>query len=103
MQGQLLLILTIAVAAVCRHADLPASAPMRHPRRGRDQVISGTAINMLTPAVAIYVACMIQQIQQIGFVNTFRIVSVPLLGNIPVLGPCSSKYLPYHLPGVCHP
>jgi simple sugar transport system permease protein len=52
-----------------------------------DQVISGTAINMFAPAFAIYVARMIRTVQQIPFVNTFRIDSVPGLGSIPVLGP----------------
>ncbi|MDR0302205.1 MAG: ABC transporter permease [Treponema sp.] len=51
-----------------------------------DQIISGTAINMLAPAVAIYVARMIRTVQQIPFVNQFRIEKVPLLGDIPVLG-----------------
>ncbi len=52
-----------------------------------NQVISGTAINMLAPALAIYVARMLRTVQQIPFVNQFRIASVPLLGEIPVLGP----------------
>lgn len=52
-----------------------------------NQVISGTAINMLAPAFAIYVARIIRTVQQIPFVNQFRIVSVPALGSIPVLGP----------------
>lgn len=51
-----------------------------------DQVISGTAINMFTPALAIFVARMLQRVQQIQFSNTFRIASVPLLGDIPVVG-----------------
>ncbi len=51
-----------------------------------DQVISGTALNMFAPAFAIYVARMIQGVQQVQFKNQFRIASVPLLGDIPVIG-----------------
>jgi simple sugar transport system permease protein len=52
-----------------------------------NQIISGTAINMLAPALAIYVARNIRTVQQIPFVNQFRIDSVPGLGSVPVLGP----------------
>lgn len=52
-----------------------------------NQVISGTAINMFAPAFAIYVARILRTVQQIPFVNQFRIESVPVLGQIPVLGP----------------
>ncbi len=52
-----------------------------------DQVISGTAINMFAPAFAIFVARAIRQVQQVPFKNTFRIKSIPLLSDIPVLGP----------------
>jgi simple sugar transport system permease protein len=52
-----------------------------------DQIISGTALNMFAPAFAIYVARMLNTVQQIPFINQFRIASVPILGNIPVLGP----------------
>lgn len=52
-----------------------------------DQVISGTAINMFAPAFAIFVARIIRGVQQIPFSNTFRIKSVPVLGDIPVIGP----------------
>ncbi|MDR2729272.1 MAG: ABC transporter permease [Treponema sp.] len=52
-----------------------------------DQIISGTAINMLAPAAAIYIARMIRTVQQIPFINQFRIDNVPVLGDIPVIGP----------------
>jgi len=52
-----------------------------------NQIISGTAINMLAPAVAIYVARMIRTVQQIPFINQFRIEKVPVLGAIPFFGP----------------
>jgi simple sugar transport system permease protein len=52
-----------------------------------DQVISGTAINMLAPAIAIYVARLMRDVQQIPFKNEFRLVSVPVLGDIPLIGP----------------
>lgn len=51
-----------------------------------NQVISGTALNMFAPAFAIYIARMIQNVQQVQFTNTFRIEVVPLLGSIPVIG-----------------
>lgn len=52
-----------------------------------DQTISGTAINMFAPAFAIFVARMLQNVQQVTFQNTFRIAKVPFLGDIPVIGP----------------
>lgn len=85
LSGQLLLILAILVAAVSGmvfsllHAF--ASVNMK-----ADQVISGTALNMFAPALAIFVARMIFGVQQISFVNTFRITEVPLLSKIPVIG-----------------
>lgn len=51
-----------------------------------NQVISGTALNMFAPAFAIYIARLVQKVQQIQFTNTFRIESVPVLGSIPVIG-----------------
>lgn len=51
-----------------------------------DQVISGTALNIFAPAFAIYITRAIQVVQQISFVNNFRIESVLILGNIPIIG-----------------
>lgn len=52
-----------------------------------DQVISGTALNMFAPAFAIYVARMQTGTQQVPFMDSFRIHKVPILGDIPILGP----------------
>jgi len=52
-----------------------------------NQVISGIAINMFAPAFAIYVARLVTGTQNVNFTNQFRINSIPLLGNIPVIGP----------------
>lgn len=85
MSGQVLLILAILVASASGalfslfHAY--AAINMK-----ADQVISGTALNMFAPAFAIYVARMLQGVQQINFTNTFRISKVPVLGDIPVIG-----------------
>lgn len=51
-----------------------------------NQSISGTAINMFAPAFAIFVARVIQNVQQIPFENQFRIEKVPVLGDIPIIG-----------------
>ena len=52
-----------------------------------NQIISGTALNMFAPALAIYIARMLRTIQQIPFINQFRIERVPLLGDLPLIGP----------------
>jgi simple sugar transport system permease protein len=52
-----------------------------------NQIISGTAINMIAPALAIYIARQLRTTQQIPFSNQFRIESVPGMGNIPIIGP----------------
>jgi len=84
--GQLLLLIALVIAAACGAIiALPhayASVNMR-----ANQVISGTAINMFAPAFAIYVARMIRTVQQIPFNNVFYIDKVPLLGDIPIIGP----------------
>jgi len=51
-----------------------------------NQIISGTAINMLAPALAIFIARTIRTVQQIPFINQFRVDKVPLLGDIPFFG-----------------
>lgn len=85
MSGQMLFILAILVAGIVGglfsllHAF--ASINMK-----ADQTISGTALNMFAPAFAIFVARMIQGIQQVQFTDTFHIEKVPVLGDIPVIG-----------------
>lgn len=85
LPGQPVLLLGILVAAITgviiSLAHAYAAINMK-----ADQVISGTAINMFAPAFAIYVARMIRTVQQIPFVNQFRIEKVPVLGDIPVVG-----------------
>ena len=87
MSGNLLLLLAILVAAasglVFSMLHAYAAINMR-----ADQTISGTALNMIAPAVAIYMARTLQDngVQQINFNNTFRIREVPVLSRIPVLG-----------------
>ena len=88
MQGQELLLLAILIAAGSGmlFSLLHAYAAIN---LQADQTISGTALNMAAPAIAIYAARMLQDngVQQVQFVNTFRIEKVPFLGDIPVLGP----------------
>lgn len=52
-----------------------------------DQTISGTALNLFAPALVIFVARAVVGVQQIPFKNEWRIKSVPLLGEIPIIGP----------------
>jgi general nucleoside transport system permease protein len=51
-----------------------------------DQIISGTALNMLAPAFAVFVARLFLGDSIINFKNTFIIQQVPVLSQIPILG-----------------
>lgn len=83
-QGQLFIAIVIAMATGAVFSLLHAYASIN---MKADQTISGTALNMFAPAFAIFVARIIQGVQQVQFINTFRISSVPVLGKIPVIGP----------------
>ena len=83
-QAQLLLAILISTATGAAFAFFHAYASIN---MKANQTISGTALNMFAPAFAIFVARVIQGVQQIQFSNTFRIESVPLLGKIPFFGP----------------
>lgn len=82
-QGQLLIAIVIAMVTGVVFSLFHAYAAIN---MKADQTISGTALNMFAPAFAIFVARIIQGVQQIQFNNTFRIDSVPVLGSIPVIG-----------------
>lgn len=86
LPGQPVLLIGIVIAALSGMAislvHAYASINMK-----ADQTISGTAINLFAPAFAIFVARMLQQVQQVNFINQFRIEKVPLLGDIPYIGP----------------
>ena len=83
-QTQLILAILISTATGAAFAFFHAYAAIN---MKADQTISGTALNMFAPAFAIFVARVIQGVQQIQFNNTFRIESVPVLGKIPFFGP----------------
>ncbi len=84
MSGQLQLILAILIAAgtgiIFSLFHAYASISMK-----ADQTISGTALNMFAPAFAIFIARVIQGVQQVQFTNTFRITN-ETLENIPIIG-----------------
>lgn len=51
-----------------------------------NQIISATALNLIAPAVAIFVARTIYGVQQVTIDGNYRITSVPVLGDIPIIG-----------------
>lgn len=95
-QFQLALAILISTATGAAFAFFHAYASIN---MKANQTISGTALNMFAPAFAIFVARVIQGVQQIQFNNTFRIESVPVLGKIPFLGPLlfQSTYITTYL------
>ena len=85
MRGQLQLIIAILIATVAGmlisllHAFSAINLQA-------NQIISGAALNIFTPALAVFVDRQIFGNQMITFDNTFRINSFPVLGKIPVIG-----------------
>lgn len=83
-QGQLILAILISMVTGMVFALFHGYASIN---MKANQVISGTALNMFAPAFAIFVARVIQGVQQVPFSNTFRIATVPVLGKLPFIGP----------------
>lgn len=85
MTGQALLLLAVLIAGLAGgiFSIFHAFASIK---LNADQTISGTALNMFAPAFAIYIARMVQGVQQIQFSDTFYINKVPFLGDIPLIG-----------------
>lgn len=86
LPGQLSLIIAMFFAAIgggllaLMHAYASIS-------KKANQSISGMAINILAPALAIFVAKELTPSELIPFNNIFYIDSVPVLSKIPLLGP----------------
>ncbi|MGD9910714.1 MAG: ABC transporter permease [Candidatus Izemoplasmatales bacterium] len=51
-----------------------------------NQIISATALNLIAPAVAIFIARTIYGVQQVSISGTYKIPAVPFLSEIPVIG-----------------
>ncbi|QVK20953.1 ABC transporter permease [Mycoplasmatota bacterium] len=86
INGQVALILAMVVAMAggiglsLLHAY--ASVSMK-----ANQAISGAALNILAPALAVFIAKELTPSELIPFKNRFYIESVPILSKIPILGP----------------
>ena len=86
LNPQLLLLVAMLIAGASGIIiSLPHAYASIHMKAS--QVISGTAINMFAPAFAVYTARTVRQVQTIPFYNWFFIEKVPVLGDIPVIGP----------------
>ena len=83
----LLAILIAAVGVLFSLLHAYASINLRS-----DQTISGTALNMIAPAAAIYLHVRYNNgVQQILFTNTFRINKLPVLGDVQCWDQCFSN------------
>ncbi|MGB0175078.1 MAG: ABC transporter permease [Acholeplasmataceae bacterium] len=84
---QLLYLIAMAVGAIVggAYAMIHAYASIQ---LKANQIISATALNLFAPAFAIFVARILQNGgSQIQFVTRFRILEVPILSDIPIIGP----------------
>ena len=86
MSGQVLFILAMIVATISGIL-LSAVHAFASINMSADQTISGTAINMFAPAFTIFAARLFYSVKEIPFKNTFLIRKLPLLGDIPIIGP----------------
>lgn len=86
LEGQALLIVALLVSGVVGmlFSLLHAFASIH---LKADQTISGTALNLFAPALGLFIAKTVQDgVQSVLFENQFRIVEVPVLSQIPVIG-----------------
>lgn len=83
-QKELLVAIIISILAGLIYSILHAFASIN---MFADQTISGTALNMFSGAFSIFVARSIIGVQQINFAGSYQISKVPILGDIPLIGP----------------
>lgn len=86
LSGQLLFIVAIAIAALAGFGYSILHAWSAISLRA-DQTISGTALNLFAPAFCIFLAREMSGAKQVNFVDQFFISKIPVLGDIPVIGP----------------
>ena len=82
-QGQFLAAMLIAAAAGTIFMSLHAFASIN---LNAAQTISGISMNLIAPALVIFLARVLFGYQRIPYANTFMIRSIPVLGDIPVIG-----------------
>ena len=86
VDGQLALIIAMIVASsggmILGLMHAYASVTMK-----ANQAISGMALNIIAPAMAVFVARQVTPSELIPFQQRFFIREVPVLNNIPILGP----------------
>src|SRR5690554_2564969 len=85
MSGQGLLLLSLLLAGG-RGVILSLFHAYASIFNNANQVISVTALNLFAPAFAIFTARMAIGVQQVTFINQYRIAQVPILSQIPILG-----------------
>lgn len=83
-QGQFICAMLVGAVAGMLFMSLHAFASIN---LNAAQTISGISMNLIAPALAIFLARVLFGYQRIPFTNTFLIKSIPVLGDIPVLGP----------------
>lgn len=83
-QKELLIAILISMLAGLIYSVLHAFASIN---MFADQTISGTALNMFAGAFAIFIARSLVGVQQVNFAGNYLIDKVPLLGDIPIIGP----------------
>lgn len=91
MNPQLLLVFALIIAGIfgALFSLLHAFAAIH---LKADQTISGTAINMLAPGLGLFLAkLMFNGNSSVPFSNTFRIHEIPVLSQIPLIGPILFK------------
>ncbi len=88
MSGQGLLLIAIFIAGITG-GIVSLLIAFSAINMNADQVIGGTAVNILAPAFVVYFARTVQEtgVQQVPFDNTFRIDHIPVLSDIPIIGP----------------
>lgn len=87
ISGQALYLLSILAAAMAGmlYSGLHAWSSIR---LRAEQTISGTALNLFAPAFCIFAARSLYGVKQVHFSDSFFISKVPVLGDIPFIGPC---------------